>query len=353
MLQRPGCFVFYVLAAFIGLAMFIGWVNETRASATTPTSFADRQQNVAAVVAPTASATLPATVDTFATMVAQGHDAETQRAATWTAQIAETSQAQTQTAGQWTATAINDEATRVSASKTEQALRVSILVETLTAIPPAQTMTSDARAVAAATDWQHGNQTATVEARERDQAEVLDDAVQIASIGLTCSAPAVILYGLYAVFAAMGWWIKGQRGGAAQAEVIAAGYSGEAQTVETREPIPTTTAGEPSAPLSRYTPLEHLTLRALARMSRPEMGGPDAPMLTSAPTFGDNRTRDKVRDALIASGLAVSVNGVGVELVEPWTVGSLAQAIADGEITLTDPPTPVGAAQNNLTGKVR
>ena len=66
MLQRPGCFVFYVLAAFIGLAMFIGWVNETRASATTPTSFADAQQNVAAVVAPTASATLPATVDTFA-----------------------------------------------------------------------------------------------------------------------------------------------------------------------------------------------------------------------------------------------------------------------------------------------
>lgn len=351
MLQRPGCFVFYVLAAFIGLALFVGWVNETRASATAPAGFADGQQNVEAVVTPTATglpqSTAAPTIDAFATMVAQGHDAETQRAATWTAEIARTAQAQTQVAGQWTATAIHDSATQVSASKTETGLRVSILVETLTAIPPEQTMTSDARAIAAATNWAHGNQTATVEAREAGQAVVMDDAVQIASIGLTCSAPAVILYGLYAVFAALGWWIKGQRGGQAQAAVV------EAQTVETRAPIPTTTAGEPSAPLSRYTPIEHLVLRALGRMARPEMGGPDSPMLTSAPTFADNRTRDKVRDALIASGLAVSVNGVGVELVNPWTIGTLAAAIADGEITLTDPPTPASVGQNNLTGKVR
>lgn len=334
----------YLLGGFAAICLFmIAKSVIEHAPQPAAAGFADGQQNITSAPSAT-SAMLSPTVDAFATMVAAGHDAETFSAATWTAQLAQTAAVQTQVAGNWTSTAISDETTQVAAQKTETGLRVSILVETLTAIPPMQTMTSDARAVAAATQWAHGNQTATVEAREAGQAVVLDDAVQIASIGLVCSAPAVILYGLYAVFAALGWFIKGKRGGQAQAQVI---------EVETRAPIPTTTAGETSAPLSRYTPIEHLVLRALGRMARPEMGGPDAAMLTSAPTFADNRTRDKVRDALIASGLAISVNGVGVELVDPWTIGTLAQAIAEGEVTLTNPPTPGSVGPNNLTGKVR
>ncbi|HRE27614.1 MAG TPA: hypothetical protein PK954_13335, partial [Anaerolineales bacterium] len=49
-----------MIAAMVGLAMLVNWVNDTRANAVRASAapFADGQQNVAAVIAPAASATI-------------------------------------------------------------------------------------------------------------------------------------------------------------------------------------------------------------------------------------------------------------------------------------------------------
>jgi hypothetical protein len=128
----------YLLGGFAAICLFmIAKSVIEHAPQPAAAGFADGQQNITSAPSAT-SVTLSPTVDAFATMVAAGHDAETFSAATWTAQLAQTSAAQTSVAGQWTATAISDSVTQVAAAKTETGLRVSILVETLTAIPPMQ-----------------------------------------------------------------------------------------------------------------------------------------------------------------------------------------------------------------------
>lgn len=351
MLQRPGCFVFYVLVAFIGLAMFIGWVNETRASATEPAGFADGQQNAEAAVAPTASATMIMTatpnplVLTEASSNATHGAALTALANDQATHDTGTRIASTQTPAYWTADANAIAKQQAEAARNKALLEVQLLAGTVTAAPTSEWKTEVAVWPTIEAQMTEAKDAQIMADNARWWGHVAADAWSLVLVAIPVSIILALIVSSVVMPNAFSWRLQGVSGGQAQASVVAA--------AKTQPPIPTTTAGEPAPPLSRYTPIEHLALRALGRMARPDKGGPDATMLTSAPTFDDNRTRDKVRDALIASGLAISVNGVGVELVEPWTIGTLAQAIAEGEITLIDPPTPASVGQNNLTGKVR
>jgi len=289
--------------------------------------FADGQQAVTPQTTgtPTVDALATAGASSAATSGAVG----TQQAATQTMAIIGTSAARTATADTWTATAAADAATLRAAEQTETGLRVALLVGTLTAIPPMQTQTEQAAWATAAAEQTQAIMRATLDAREATQAAVVDDAAYIATVGSVLGIPTALIFGIFAAAGALTWRIKGESGGKAQASVVAA---------TGREPIPTTTGGQPAAPLDPHTRTERLALRVLGRMAR--LSREDSATLTSAPDFGDNRSRDKVTAALCAAGLAESVNGVGVQLLDDWTIGELAEAIAGGSITLDDPPTP-------------
>ena len=324
MMQRPGCFIFVVIAAFVVLGVAQNYLRTVTEAAPVVAQ---------SVWQPSASPSVSATVvDTLATQSAAGRAADTQRADTATAEIKGTAAMRTATADAWTATAVQDLNTLVAAVKTDSEYERLKDEATVTAIPTAEAMTREAHWATANARETDVLETATVEAREAGQAAVVDDAMYWAQVVLICGAPVAIIAGLVMGAAALSWRIKGEAGGKAQAAVVAAEIAG-------RTPIPTTQGGRETQPLDPHTRTERLAIRALGRMAAPDKGGPDATALTSAPVFGDNRTRDAVRDALIRHGLARSENGVGVELLDGWTVGTLAEAIAAGEVTLDDPPT--------------
>jgi hypothetical protein len=331
MLQRPGCFIWVVVALFVGTAIaqnYLKGITDAQPVVAQPQT--TREVWIAASVTPVASVTVDALATLGAASAATADVVYTQQAGTQTQAIIGTSAARTATADTWTATAAADAATLVAAEKTVTDLRVAILVGTLTAIPPMQTEVQAQQWATAHAESTRAAVAVTLDAREATQAAVVDEALYWATLALIGGGAVIILAGLGWVVVALSWRVQGKAGGEAQATV---------EQAKRRDPIPTTAGGQPTAPLDPYTKAEHLAMRALGRMAAPDKGGPDATMLTSAPVFSDNKTRDKVRDALIAAGLARSENGVGVELLGGWTVGSLAQAIADGEVTLDDPPT--------------
>ena len=334
MLQRPGCFIWVVVALFVGTAIaqnYLKGITDAQPVVAQPQT--TREVWIEASVTPVASATVDALATLGAASAATADVVYTQQAGTQTQAIIGTSAARTATADTWTATAAANAATLVAAEKTVTDLRVAILVGTLTAIPPAQTETQAAQWVTAHAENTRAAVVATIDKREADQAAVVDDALYIATLALIGGGALIILGGLAWVVVALSWRVQGKAGGEAQAAVL---------SVQTRAPIPTTTGGHASAPLDPHTRTEHLALRVLGRMAGADLSGPDAGWLTSAPDFGDNRSRDRVAAALVAAGLAESVNGVGVKLADGWTIGELIEAIADGSERLPDPPRPGG-----------
>lgn len=333
MLQRPGCFIVFAVAALLTLGVIANAVNPAPREAAA--SFADRQQ-----IAPTPSATTQqtATPDALATTAASSAatNAEAQASIgnTQSANGTHTAIAETQTPASWTATAVNMRHEIDAAERDQALLGAQLLAETLTMAPTSAWMTDVARWPTAQAEQTQ----AAFNAQQADKQRGWDALMQTLWALALAAIPVALIVALIAsavvMPSALSWRLQGVTGGQAQAVVDGA------RLPQGRQPIPTTNAGAPAEPLDPHTRTERLALRVLGRMARPEMGGPDAPMLTSAPVYGDNRSRDVVRDALIMAGLAQTTNGVGVELADDWTVGSLAAAIATGAVRLNDPPTP-------------
>ncbi len=324
MLQRPGCFIFVLIAAFIAMAVAQNYVSSITSAAP-----AVARAGLASPSAIPMTATVDGLATQGASVAATAGVIATQQAGTQTQAILGTAGARTATADAWTATAVSAAETLTAAEIQQALLQAQVLAGTLTAVPPALTETQAARWSTANADSTRSAVVATIDRREADQAAVVDDALYIATLALIVGGALIILGGLAWVVVALSWRVQGKAGGEAQAAVL---------SVQTRAPIPTTTGGQPAAPLDPHTRTERLALRVLGRMAG--LSGEDSATLTSAPEFGDNRSRDKVAAALCAAGLAESVNGVGVQLLDGWTIGELAEAIAGGSITLDDPPTP-------------
>lgn len=322
MLQRPGCFVFVLIALFIG-----GAAGQQYIRSITGAQPAAAQPMLTASASVEPSATVDALATTGASVAATSDVVKTQQAGTQTQAIVGTSAARTATADTWTATAAADAATLRAAEQTETGLRVAILIGTLTAIPPMQTQTEAAKWATAHAESTRAAVVATLDAREATQAAVVDEALYWATLALIGGGVLIILAGLGWVVVALSWRVQGKAGGEAQATV---------EQAKRRDPIPTTTGGQPTAPIDPHTKVEHLALRVLGRMA--EITGADSRTLTSAPEYGDNRSRDRVVAALVDSGWAVSENGVGVRLLS-HSIGEMIEDIADGGVRLPDPPT--------------
>lgn len=332
-MQRPGCFVAVMVVLLVGAAWVANALNPS--PRTVASSSVDGQQSIAAVVDASASATaLPtstpnALLTTAALTRATADGAASMVAATATQAVIDDSRARTATVAVWTQRAVDAQQTLDVAALTEVAARVEVLALTLTAAPARQT--EDARQLIDSV-WATRTQAvivATQQAREHYYADLSAEAWGWVQVALPIAVIAALIVAMIVGGSALSWRIQGESGGKAEASVVAA--SG-------REPIPTTTGGQPAAPLDPHTRTERLALRVLGRMAG--LSGDDSATLTSAPEFGDNRSRDKVAAALCAAGLAESVNGVGVQLLDGWTIGELAEAIAGGSITLDDPPAP-------------
>ncbi len=228
MLQRPGCFVFYVLAAFIGLAMFIGWVNETRASATEPAGFADRQQNAEAVVAPTASATIAMTptpnplVLTEASSNATHGAALTALANNQATHDTGTRIASTQTPAAWTAEAVDVEQQREAAVRDKALLEAQLLAGTITAAPTSEWKTEVAyfpTMIAQQTQAAFDQQTAD---NARKWERIAADAWSVVLVAIPVSVIIALIVSSIVMPAAFSWRVQGVSGGQAQAAVVSA-----------------------------------------------------------------------------------------------------------------------------------
>jgi hypothetical protein len=228
MLQRPGCFVFYVLAAFIGLAMFIGWVNETRASAAVATPFADGQQNAEAVVAPTASATSAMTPTPNPLVLTEASSNATHGAALTALANDEATRdtgtriASTQTPAYWTAVAVDVEQQREAAVRDKVLLEAQLLAGTITAAPTSEWKTEvavwptiEAQMTQAAFDQQTAD-------NARKWGRIAADAWSLVLVAIPVSIIIALVVSSIVMPAAFSWRVQGVSGGQAQAAVVSA-----------------------------------------------------------------------------------------------------------------------------------
>lgn len=226
MMQRPGCFVYVVLAVFAVLAVFVNWANgQQTVSEASPLGTADMQPSVGLTPEGTPSATVPPTVDGLATdaasLAATSAVVGTMRAGTETQRIQGTVEARTATAEAWTATAIAGAATLRSAEITAVIAEVNILAETLTAVPPQRTAD-------AVREWHTQNAInteiavrATNDTREVTQAEQWDGALHLSGVVLLGVVTLLVPVGLLSMIGAAAWRVKGEAGGKGQAAVEA------------------------------------------------------------------------------------------------------------------------------------
>lgn len=322
MLQRPGCFVFYVLVAFIGLAMFIGWVNETRASATEPTGFDDGQQNAEAAVAPTASATIVMTptpnplVLTEASSNATHGAALTALANDQATHDTGTRIASTQTPAYWTAEAVDVEQQRQASVRDKALLEAQLLAGTVTAAPTSEWKTEvaywptmQAQQTQAAYDQQLAD-------RQRWWGRVMNDLtgalipVLLASVMLAALVSAVVMP------AALSWRLQGVNGGQAQATVEAARSVTVNENKQSRQMV---TDGE-RAQLIAFVDECIKT------------SGPDARQITPQSEFESAETWSQMVRRLRAMSLVTPQrgNGNGTDINGGLTLSGLALALRKG-----------------------
>lgn len=228
MLQRPGCFVFYVLAAFVGLAMFINWVNDTRAASAT---FSDGQQNVAATVAlatPTASATtiMTATPNANETDAASGKAtmdaANTASAHDQATQDTGTRIAQTQTPAAWTAEAVDVEQQHAAAARDKTLLEAQLLAGTITAAPTSQWKTEVAVWPTIEAQMTQAKDAQIMADNARWWGHVAADAWSLVLVAIPVSVIIALIVSSIVMPNAFSWRVQGVSGGQAQAAVEAA-----------------------------------------------------------------------------------------------------------------------------------
>ena len=225
MLQRPGCFVFYVLAAFVGLAMFINWVNDTRAASAT---FADGQQNVAAVVAPTASATTIMTATPNPLLLTEASSNATHSAALTALANDQATQdtgtriARTETPIAWTAEAVEGEQERAAAARDKVLLEAQLLAGTITAAPTSQWKTEVAYFPTMIAQQTQAAFDQKIDDRRRWWSEIMNELTGAVFAAFPVSIILALIVSSIVMPAAFSWRVQGVSGGQAQAAVVSA-----------------------------------------------------------------------------------------------------------------------------------
>lgn len=225
MMQRPGCFVFYVIAAFVGLAAFVNWVNETRAASGEASPM---PQSVSHTSVPSASATISRTATpnplilTEASSNATHSAALTALAGEQATQDTGTRIASTQTPAYWTAVAIDVEQQRAVAVRDKALLEAQLLAGTITAAPTSQWKTEVAywpTMLAQQTQAAYDQQTAD---NARNWGRIAADAWNGVLVAIPVSIILVLIVSAIVMPNAFSWRVQGVSGGQAQASVVAA-----------------------------------------------------------------------------------------------------------------------------------
>lgn len=235
----------------------------------------------------------------------------------------------------------NAAASQIAATATVETRQTEVMSATTTA---AASATLNAIWHAPQTEQPRMTQAALDSARAAQMAE----AWHWSQMALVCGLPVVLIVGVVWLIVAASWRVQGAAGGQAQATV----EETRARVRTPPAPISGTDAGRPRD-LDRFTRASRRAYAVLERMA--QIAGDDATVLVSAPEFGDNNARAPVVAALVAAGLAESVNGSGVELVD-HTIGELLDDLETGRVVLPDPaPHPTGPnfGGGGLTGKVK
>lgn len=325
MLQRPGCFVFYVLAAFVGLAMFINWVNDTRAASAT---FADGQQNVAAVVAPTASATMILTatpnplVLTEASSNATHSTVMTALANDQATQDTGTRIASTQTPAYWTADANAIAQQQAEAARNKALLEVQLLAGTITAAPTSQWKTEVAYFPTMKAEQTQAAFDQDLADRRRWWSRINNELLSVLMPALLVCLILAMAVSSIVMPAALSWRLQGVSGGQAQA------------TVEGAQTIPGTKGGKPHKLIKdaeRAALIEFVDLCI-------KMGGRNLTVIPSQSTFAANgfvnkKWRDDMIGALVDLDLVNKPeqgrNG-GTDIADERTLADIASVLRKG-----------------------
>jgi len=224
MMQRPGCFVWVILAAFVGMYAFVNWANGVK----TTGEASAMQPSVGPSRAPTASATMILTstpnplvlteassnATHSAVLTAIGNDQATQDVGTRIAR--------TETPAAWTAQAIDVEQKREAAVRDKALLEAQLLAGTITAAPTSEWKTEvalwptvEAQMTQAAFDQQTAD-------NARKWGRIAADAWSLVLVAIPVSVILALIVSSVVMPNAFSWRLQGVSGGQAQASVVAA-----------------------------------------------------------------------------------------------------------------------------------
>lgn len=333
MMQRPGCYVYVVLAAFVGLYLFISWVNDVREAPAeaSPLSTAGLQSSVGTTVRPipTASATMILTatpnplVLTEASSNATHSAAITALANDQATHDTGTRIASTQTPAYWTADANAIAKQQAEATRNKTLLEAQLLAGTITAAPTSQWKTEVAyfpTMKAEQTQAAFDQQTAD---NARWWGHVAADAWSLVLVAIPVSIILALIVSAIVMPNAFSWRVQGVTGGQAQASVLAAANA-----------IPGKKDGKPRELIrdaERAALIEFVDLCI-------KMGGRNLTVIPSQSTFAANgfvnkKWRDDMIGALVDLDLVNKPeqgrNG-GTDIADERTLADLADVLRKG-----------------------
>lgn len=327
MMQRPGCFFWFVLAAFVGLGLFVNWAASTKTSA----EASPMQASVGAVaaIAPTASATVSRTATPNPLVLTEASSNATHGAALTALANDQatldtgTRIASTQTPAYWTAVAVDVEQQREAAVRDKALLEAQLLAGTITAAPTSQWRTEVAywpTMISQQTQAAYDQQTAD---NARWWGHVAADAWSLVLVAIPVSIILALIVSAIVMPNAFSWRVQGVSGGQAQASVVAAANA-----------IPGKKDGKPRELIrdaERAALIEFVDLCI-------KMGGRNLTVIPSQSTFAANgfvnkKWRDDMIGALVDLDLVNKPeqgrNG-GTDIADERTLADLADVLRKG-----------------------
>lgn len=324
MMQRPGCIVWVVLSAFVGLFLFVNWANGLKASG----EASAMQPSVSPSRAPTASATMILTatpnplVLTEASSNATHSTVLTALANDQATLDTGTRIAQTQTPAAWTAEAVDVEQQREAAVRDKALLEAQLLAGTITAAPTSEWKTEVAffpTMIAQQTQAAFDQQTAD---NARKWERIAADAWSLVLVAIPVSVIIGLVVSSIVMPNAFSWRVQGVSGGQAQAAVVAA------------QTIPGKSGGKPRELIKdaqRAKLIEFVDICI-------ELGGRNLTQIPAQSVFVANgylnkKWRDDQIAALIYHGLVEKPEpgkGGGTDIADERTLAQLADVLRKG-----------------------
>lgn len=321
MLERPGCFIVFAVAALLALGIVANAVNPAPRSDVlireVEASFADGQQ-----IAPTPSATTQqtATPDALATTAASSAatNAEAQASIgnTQSANGTNTAISETQTPASWTATAVNMRHEIDAAERDQALLGAQLLAETLTMAPTSAWMTDVARWPTAQAEQTQ----AAFNAQQSDKQRGWDALMQTLWALALAAIPVALIVALIAsavvMPSALSWRLQGVTGGQAQATVDGARLIKLTENRKTRDLV---------------TDPERAQLITFVQQCRAKSGD-GSTTITPQSQFGSDASWSEAVKALTYHGLVTTKpgNGGGTRIAAGMTLAELERVLKEG-----------------------